>query len=207
MIRTLLTAAATAWVTSTAVTVIGAGPTGALPLRLAQSGYVVHSQETTGWPLAAVFGVAQHRGNPQGPQALEGYVYVNPPAGESVRLAMAVISNGEHAGAGELVEMRAAGGHVSGSGHVREWWMHRPVVQMTGPGSIGKIVAYSASVPAGPQVGERWGLYFEDASLPHRLDGTVQVGELAFPNGWRLRPVGDTLALVRPDGSVERWLR
>jgi hypothetical protein len=191
---------------SSAVIIIGAGPSGAFP-RSAQVGFLMHSQQPFGNPLAAAYGIAQHRGIPGGgPQALEGYVYSNPPAGESVRLAMAVISNGEHAGAGETIEMRAAGGFVSGSGRVRQWWMHRPVVGVSGEGGIDFIAAYGAVVPT-RNVRERWFIYSDDATLPSRVDGPMLVQDLRFANGWSLRVVDGTVALVRSDGTLSHIFR
>lgn len=193
-------------VISSAAIIIGMGPTGSFP-RSAHVGVMVHSQQVTGNPLTAAFGVAQHRGIANGgPQALEGYVFSNPPAGESVRLALSVISNGEHAGAGETIEMRAAGGIVSGSGRVRQWWMHHPVVDVKGEGGIDFIAAYGASVPT-HHVGERWFLYSTDATLPSRVDGPMLVQDLRFVNGWSLRVVDGAVALVRTDGTLSHIFR
>jgi hypothetical protein len=193
------------------IAVVGGGPTGAMPLTIASGGLVIHSQQTTGNPLSSVFGVAQHRGIANGgPQALEGYVFMDPPAGETVRLALSVIGNAEHAGAGETIEVRSPGGVVSGPGRVREWWMSRPVIDILhAQGSIDTVYAYGAVFPRTypANVRQRWGLYFDDATVPHRLDGVVHLGALRFSNGWMLRPEGDTLTLVRPDGSVSQVFR
>ena len=193
------------------VDVVGTGPTGSMPLAIASGGFVIHSQQTNGNPLGSVFGVAQHRGIANGgPQALEGYVFMDPPAGETVRLALSVIGNAEHAGAGETIEVRSPGGVVSGPGRVREWWMSRPVVDIVhAQGSIDAVYAYGAVFPRTypANVGQRWGLYFDDATVPHRLDGVVYIGALRFSNGWMLRPQGDTMTLVRSDGSVSQVFR
>lgn len=195
-----------------ALLVVGTGPTGFMPggdtSRISPAaGVIRHSHETSGNPLAGVVGLAQHRGIPDGgPQALEGYVYMDHPAGERIRLALSLIGNAEHAGAGEVDEVRSPGGVVSGPGRVRTWFMHRPVIDVIGEGGIDQVVAYSAEFPQ-RHVGEKWGVRFDDATVRHRMTGPVDIGELRFPNGWQLRPDGEGLALVRPDGTLERMFR
>ena len=123
------------------------------------------------WSLCTLFHITQSTASEGGPQALEGYTYVNHPRG-SVGLAIGTLGNIELAATGDTKSARALQGGVV----------------VSGPGRVEHATTLYLSQP------KRRG----DYPGPTQIERADYV---TFDNGWSIRPQGDRLLICAPTNT------
>lgn len=123
---------------------------------------------TSRWTVCGEFTITQSTPSPGGPQALEGYTYVNHPTGV-VGLALGTVGNVEVGGTGEVLDVRALQGGVI----------------ISGPGDVEHATSLMLMAP-------------KPAGDYHGQVNVKRADYLSFDNGWSLRPDGDRLLLCDP---------
>lgn len=183
-----------------AVVTDAAGAYGHMPDRWAEHATVCRPTQSTGDTLCDVVGVAQFVPTSGSIQGRETYLYLTADS------AMALLApmNTEVAG-GHHKLIRSPGGHVSGPGEVDDWWAYGDQVAVTDPRArIHRFHGLGFRRP--PNTDEAYGLDFTDRTLPHRLAGELQIGDvLRFSNGWSFRTNANGIDLLDQNGIVRQF--
>lgn len=176
---------------------------GHMPDRWAERAYVREGTRDT--TLADMVGCAQLQDMRErtSTQCHETFQYL---AG-STTLALNGIVNTQVAGGRHgQIRILAPALHVTGPAVVDDVWFY-PAIGTIDPGSQARVArVHGLGFKAVAGADETWGLDFEDLAVKHRIAGTLQVGSLAFTNGWKLEVDGDSL-VIRDARGVVRLLR
>ena len=84
--------------------------------------------------------------------------------------------------------------------------MYRPVVDVRGTGRIRTAIGFNPVFPRNG-VDRILGVWIDDERAENWLAGTTRVDAMVFSNRFQLRAEGDTVVLVRPDGSIAQVFR
>jgi hypothetical protein len=157
-------------VTASAALALGAfiGSTAGLTLPYAVYPHVCRASGAR-WTVCGGFTITQPIASPGGPQALEGYTYVDHPSG-TVGLAIGAIGNVEVAGSGAVTSARGLQGGIV----------------ISGPGVVDHASSLTLVAP------QPTGGYTGPVNV-RRADF------ITFSNGWSVRPDGARILLCDPN--------
>lgn len=138
------------------------------------------NDSASGAKLNGIFYLEQSVATSGSAQGVEGYVKTSNPTG-AVVLAIGVVGNIEHSGAGDLDYARPvqSGGIVSGNGTVTEWAaFYAQPVAITGGGVVENVFGLYLDIAdaGGGTINNRYGVYQLDPNAVNLFKGLVLVG-------------------------------